>query len=373
MRTQADVYSVIVKMDDKALAEWLARNGMGAKAKPFDLFAKSANVATNARITEYAVGDTTSWAHDMAVDPSTGAAWVGDYVRDELVRVDPLTGAQKVYPSPVRGTGMHTLNFDRKGLLWITFQLADVVASFDTRTEQWRVYPGFTKGTLAHSFALDSSGFVKTDAKGRLVVSQFGGNRVTFLDPATGRIEEVILEGDANGRPYGIAMDSRGRAWYTKYSENLMGYYDPASGEKKEWALPHPDSGPHRMHIDDQDRLWIPLSGLGTILRYDTRTGEQQEYQLPDPDTFPYVARYDRKSDRVWITGNGANSIYALDPKTGRYTTIRLPSYLSYGRMISIDYATGDIWTALSSYPNKHALRDHGLLLRVRNGLGLVN
>jgi virginiamycin B lyase len=373
MRSQADVYSVIVKMDDSALAQWLADHRFGAEAKPFDLFAKGANVATGARLTEYAVGDATSWAHDMAVDPRTGAAFVGDYVRDELVRVDPLTGAQKVYPSPVRGTGMHTLNFDRDGQLWITFQLADVVARFDTRTEQWRIYPGFAKGSLVHSFALDSFGFVKADAKGRICVSQFGGNRLSFLDPATGRIDEVMLPGEANGRPYGIAIDSRGRAWYTKYSENRMGYVDPVGGERKEWALPQKDSGPHRMAIDDQDRLWIPLSGLGTLLRYDTRTGEQKEYALPDADSFPYVARYDRKSDRVWVTGNGTNSMYALDPKTGRFTTVRLPSYLSYGRMVSIDYATGDVWTALSSYPNKHALRNHGLLLRIRDGLSLVN
>jgi virginiamycin B lyase len=373
MRSQADVYSVIVKMDDSALADWLAAHRFGAEPKPYDLFAKGAGVATGERLTEYEVGDATSWAHDMAVDPGTGAAFVGDYVRDELVRVDPLTGAKKVYPSPVRGTGMHTLNFSRDGRLWITFQLADVVASFDPKAEQWRIYPGFAKGTLVHSFALDSSGFVKTDAKGRILVSQFGGNRVSFLDPATGRITEVMLPGDKSGRPYGIALDGRGRAWYTKYSENLMGWVDPATGEGKEWALPRADSGPHRMHIDDQDRLWIPLSGFGTLLRYDTRTGEQKEYALPDPDTFPYVARYDAKSDRVWIAANGANSIYALDPKSGRFTTFRLPSYLSYGRMISIDYATGDVWTALSSYPNKHALRNHGLLLRIRNALSLVN
>ena len=79
------------------------------------------------------------------------------------------------------------------------------------------------------------------------------------------------------------------------------------------------------------------------------------------------VARYDAKSDRLWVAGNGANSLYALDPKTGQFKTIRLPSYLSYGRMISIDYTTGDLWTALSSYPNKHALRNNGLLLRVSN------
>lgn len=371
MRSQADVYSVIVKMDDTALANWLATQHYGSSPKKFDAFAKAAHVVSP-RLTEYEVGDVTSWAHDMAVDPRTGIAWVGDYVKDELVSVDPRTGEQRVFPSPVKGTGMHTLNFDADGALWITFQLADMVARFDPRTGSWRIYGGFAKGTLVHSFALDTLGYVKKDARGQIYVSQFGGNRISQLDPVTGKITEHPLPGAATGRPYGVAVDSSGKLWYTKYSENVIGFVDPATDQGKEWALSRADSGPHRMHIDAADNLWIPLSGYGTLLRYDTKTGTQKEFTLPDADSFPYVARYDAKSDRVWIAGNGANSLYALDPKTGEFKTIRLPSYLSYGRMISIDYATGDLWTALSSYPNKHALRNNGLLLRVSNALELV-
>jgi virginiamycin B lyase len=372
MRTQADVYSVIVKTDDQAMANWLAAQHYGAAPVPFDPFVATANVVP-ARLTEYEVGDITSWTHDMAIDPKTGTAWVGDYIRDELTSVDPRTGRQKVYLAPVRGAGMHTLDFDHDGNLWITFQLADMVARFDPSSEQWRIYGGFAKGTLVHSFALDTLGYVKRDAGGRIYLSQFGGNRISQLDPTTGKIIEYPLPGAASGRPYGIALDSTGKIWYTKYSENLIGYVDPATGKGEEWPLPRPDSGPHRMHIDKDDNLWIPLSGYGTILRVSTRNRSQREYTLPDGDTFPYVARYDEKSDCVWITGNGSNSIYALDPRSGQVTTFRLPSYLSYGRMISIDYTTGDVWTALSSYPTKHALRNNGTLLRVHHALELVH
>ncbi len=372
MRAQNDVYSVIVQTDDDKLANWIAAQKFGSKPAAFDPFAKTANVATTTRLSEYEVGDVTSWAHDMAVDPRSGIAWVGDYVRDELIAVNPRTGEQKAYPAPVKGTGMHTLNFDRDGFLWITFQLADKVARFDTAKGEWRIYEGLAKGTLVHSFALDSEGFVKRNAEGRITLSQFGGNRISLLDPTSGDLKEVALPGAASGRPYGIAVDSRGVIWYTKYSENMLGFVDPATGQGKEWAMPRPDSGPHRMHIDNDDNLWIPLSGYGTILRYNTRTGARSEFTLPDADSFPYVARFDAKSNRVWIAGNGGNAIYALDPKTGKSTTFRLPSLLSYGRMISIDYSTGDVWTALSSYPNKHALRNHGLLLRIHHALDLV-
>ena len=192
------------------------------------------------------------------------------------------------------------------------------------------------------------------------------------MHPGTGQVTTVELPGSPTDQPYGIASDSKGVVWYTKYTQNTMGYYNPATGEKKEWALSREHSGPHRMHIDNKDNLWIPLSGYGTVLRYNTQDGSQKEFALPDADTFPYASRYDARSDRVWVTGNGGNAIYALDPNTGKVKTFRVPSMLSYGRMVSIDYATGDVWTALSSYPNMMALREHSELVRIHNALDLV-
>jgi virginiamycin B lyase len=373
MSSQHDAYAVIVKMDSGQLASWLAEQKFGANLAPFDPFAKRANVATKARLTEYAVGDVTSWAHDVVIEPKTGTAWYGDYVKDELVSVNSRTGEQKVYMAPMRGTGMHTLSFDRDGSLWITLQLVAKVARFDTQTAAWRIYDGFTPGSLNHSFALDAEGYVKKDPSGRLYVSLWGGNRTSLLDPATGKVWEIPVPGKPSDKPYGIAVDSKGLIWYTKYSENMLGFVDPATGQGKEWALARPDSGPHRMHIDNDDNLWIPLSGYGSVLRYNTRSGNQKEIPLPDADCFPYAARYDSKSDRVWITGNGGNAIYALDPKTEKFTTFRMPSILSYGRNVSIDYTTGDLWTALASYPNKVSLRDHSALVRIHHALDLVH
>jgi virginiamycin B lyase len=373
MRTQADAYSVIVPLDPKLLAAWLAKHQFGTKIAPFDPFEKSDNVVTNARISEYEVGDVTSWAHDMAVDPATGTAWVGDYVRDELISINPTNGEQKVYVAPIRGTGMHTLHFDRDdGSLWITLQLVHMVANFNPKSGEWRLYSGFTPGSLNHSFAYDSDGYVKKDAKGQLYIGTWGGNRTAMLDPKTGKVTEKQLPGPPTDKPYGIAVNSKGVVWYTKYSDNKMGYYDPSTGETKEWAMKRPDSAPHRMHIDDKDNLWIPLSGYGTVLRYSTLDGTEQEYKLPDADTFPYVLRYDRKTDRVWITGNGGNAIYALDPGTGKIQTFRMPSLLSYGRMVAIDHNTGDVWTALASYPNKLSLRDHSIIVRIHDAADLI-
>ncbi len=372
MRVIQGSYKDILDFDDKKLSAWLAENKFGAAPGNFDAFAKHANVV-GARVTEYMLGDANSIEHDLAIEPKTGMAWVGDNYSDKLTSVNPRTGEQRSYSPPVRYGGMHTLNFDRDGFLWITFQMTADVAQFDTHTGDWHIYQGFSAGDLTHSFALDSEGYVKKDASGHIYVSLYGANAVAMLDTRGGAVTRIQLPGPTSDSTYGIAVNSKGLICYGKYGANKIGFYDPSTGKAKEIELSRPESGPHRLHIDDNDNVWIPLSGYGSILRYSTLDGSQQEYKLPDADSFPYVLRYDSKSERVWITGNGANSIYALNPKTGLVTTFRLPSPASYGRMISIDYSTGDVWTALSSYPNKLALRDHGILLRLHHALDSVH
>ncbi|MCC6706990.1 MAG: carboxypeptidase regulatory-like domain-containing protein [Gammaproteobacteria bacterium] len=359
-----DVYSVIPDFDNNELADWLVKNHFGEKPAAVALPDPAKDATAHAVIREYDVGDANSWAHDMAVEPATGAVWVGDYPYDKLIRVDPDTAAQKVYMIPVKGGGAHTLHFDREGGLWITLQLADKVVRFDPKTENFKVYAGFQAGSLIHSFAYDGHGLIQTDKQGRLWMSEFGKNAVASLDPASGEVREYALPG-AVGHTYGIALDSHGRAWYTKYNENIFGMFDPATGKATEKVLPRPSSAPHRMAIDGHDRLWIPLSGYGVLARYDITADRLEEIPLPEPDTFPYAARYDADSDSVWVMGNGASSLYRYWPAAGHFDSYRLPSPISYGRMIAVDYERGEVWTSLANYPTKHTGRTTATLVRV--------
>lgn len=362
MRGGLDIYSVIPDLDNGELADWLLKHAFGKTPAKLPL----AEAPENVVVTLYDVGDVDSWAHDMIIEPRTGAAWVGDYPYDKLIRVDPRTGAQKIYQLPVTGGGMHTLHFDEAGFLWITLQLTDMVARFDPITEAFRIYGGFQSGSLIHSFAYDEHGLIAFDAQGRMWLSEFGTNALASLHPDTGEVKEYALRGDA-GHTYGVALDSKERVWFTKYNENTFGYLDPATGKVVEKEMPRPYSAPHRMDIDNQDRLWIPNSGYGTLAMYDIGSEVLREIPLPDPDTYPYSVRFDGATDTVWVTGNGANSLYRFDPRDETFTTFRLPVNQGYGRMIAIDYSSGDIWTALSNYPNKHTGRKTGTLVRLQH------
>ncbi len=139
-----DVYSVVPKSTSMSLRNGWPANGFGPDRKTphFRAPAPPSGDAARVVITEYDVGYPDTWAHDMEVEPSTGMAWVGDYTHDELIRVDPRNGAQKVYKLPVKGSGVHTLHFDRDGALWMTFQLADMVCRFDPRDRAIPDLPG---------------------------------------------------------------------------------------------------------------------------------------------------------------------------------------------------------------------------------------
>ncbi len=369
MRETMDVYGSIPSFDNRQLASWLVENHFGkkvvAKMPPFPT-AKAAKAV----ITEYDVGGPMTWAHDMAVEPTTGAAWFADYVNDMLIRIDPRTNAQEVYPYPAKGAGAHTLHFDKDGLLWTTLQLTDEIASFNPRTKVWRVYGGLEKGSQVHSFAYDSFGLIKYGAKGLIWVSQYHNNAISSLDPKTGNIEQIklpvrpVAQGHENA--YGIAIDTKGRIWYSQIGGNSIGMYDPATGKHLTRDMPRPDAGPHRLDIDDQDRLWIPASGYSKLVMYNINEDTFTEYDMPDPDTIPYTLRVDGATGKVWITANEADSLYLFDPKTKTFEIVRLPGKLSYGRMVSIDYSNGSVWIPLSSFPNKQADRENSVVVRVQ-------
>lgn len=363
MSKRLDIYSVIPKFDTKELAAWMIAQKYGSKPADVPVPDPGKDATAKSTITIYDVGYPDSWAHDMVVEPATGAAWVGDYPYDELVRVDPQTGEQKRFKLPTKGGGMHTLHFDKAGKLWITLQLADMVTSFDPATGAFQLYRGFRKGSLIHSFAYDEQGLIKLDAKGRMWLSEFGTNTIASLNPETGDIKEYELLGK-EGHTYGIALDSKGKVWFTKYVENVYGVLDPDSGQVTEKHMPRAESAPHRMCIDNEDRLWIPNSSYGTLARYDIKTDTLKEYPLPDKDTFPYASRFDGATGTVWVQGNGSSSLYRFDPKTEKFTSYRMPLNTAYGRMIAFDYKTGAVWTSLSNYPNKHTERLTGSLVR---------
>ncbi len=360
------IYGGMTKgVDAKKLGQWLAANGFGpGQAHRFAPPAPAREADARVVITEYDVGGPNVAAHDMAVEPRTGMAWVDDFFADLLVRINPLNNEQKVYRVPIKKSGIHTIAFDRRGMLWGTLLLGDMVVEFDPRTGKFKVYKGFKKGSATHSFPIDRFGYVEFDHQGRLWITELFGNAVASLDPKTGAVKEYHSPSD-RGHPYGIAIDNEGRVWYAKYASNIIGMINPENGAITEHELPHKHSCVHRITIDGQDRLWTPDDGYSALVMYDIRKNVFKTYPLPDADSSPYAARVDGATGDIWVNGAGADAIYKFDPATEQFTTYRLPLLVSYTRMVSVDYSTGDVWTSLSNLPNGQTGRDHTEVVRL--------
>ncbi len=360
------IYGGMTKgVDAKKLGQWLAANGFGpGQEHRFAPPAPASGAAARVVINQYDVGGPNVAAHDMAVEPRTGMAWVDDFFADLLVRISPLNNAQKVYRVPIKKSGIHTIGFDRRGMLWGTLLLGDSVVRFDPRTGKFKVYKGFKKGSATHSFPIDRFGYVEFDHQGRLWITELFGNAVASLDPKTGVVKEYHSPSD-RGHPYGIAIDNEGRVWYAKYASNIIGAINPENGAITERELPHKHSCVHRITIDAHDRIWTPDDGYSALVMYDIGKNAFKSYPLPDADSSPYAARVDGVTGDIWVNGSGADAIYKFDPATEEFTTYRLPLLVSYTRMVSIDYSTGDVWTSLSNLPNGQTGRSHTEVVRL--------
>jgi streptogramin lyase len=349
-----DIYSVIPKFDDDSMAEMLAKYfGPTSPAPNFQPPPPTTGEAAQVVITEYWLPKG-AWAHDITVG-NNGYVWAVDYLRDKLIRLNPLNGEIKEYDIPVKGTGAHTIHPDRDGNLWLTLQLADMIAKFDPTTEKFRLYGGLSKGSLVHSFAYDTRGYVAFDKGGHLWVTYLGLNKLAKLHPDTGKVTEydtpLRSEKPAYAGMYGIAMGPDGNIWYGKYEEDTFGKIDPETGKVTQYDMPKKGVAVHRLGVDDHGIVWIPESASGRLVRYDPQTKKFKYYDLPDKDAFPYAIRIDGTKDIIWITGTGSDSMYKFDPSTEKFVKYPLPSRVAFTRMAPIDYSTGDVWTSYSNFP----------------------
>lgn len=349
-----DIYSVIGNLDDEAVAALLAK--YLSPEKPSSAFQAPPPIAGESAkviITEYRLPEGT-WAHDITVG-TRGNVWAVDYLRDKLIKLNPLNGALKEYDIPVKGTGAHTIHPDREGNLWVTLQLADMIARFDPVGERFRLYGKLSKASFVHSFAYDSMGYIAFDKGGHLWVSLFGLNKLAKLHPETGKVTEyetpLRSEKPEFAGMYGIAMDPGGDVWYGKYGEDTFGKVNSETGEVSQFDNPAKDVAVHRLGVDDNGNVWIPESATGRLAKYDPSNKTFKYFSLPDKDAFPYALRIDGTKNIIWITGTGSDSIYKFDPSTEKFVKYQLPSKVAFTRMLAVDYSTGDLWTSYSNFP----------------------
>jgi streptogramin lyase len=259
-----------------------------------------------------------------------GDVWITLSLGRGLARFDPASGKFSLHDQPSAGLYPHTLRFDRDGRIWYTVAMSNHVARYDPASDTFTLYRLPTR-TSSERF------FVATLRFWLWFADTFGVADLSTRDPELLPIA------------YGIDVAPDGGIWFSQFNHRRIGRLDPRTGAIR--IVDTPFYGPRRMRFDSKGFLWIPAYTEGKIYRFDPRDDSFRPYPLPTGSgDMPYALTVDKRTDTIWICGTNSDSIIRFEPESARFTTFPLPRHVSYMREIEVDEA-GNVWTSNSNMP----------------------
>lgn len=321
-------------------------------------------VTTDTVIREYEVPAPNA-IREAALMGKPAHLWVADFDSNRLIRIDPVSGAQKIVPVPAEVfTGPHTFHPGQDHHLWLAPQFNGIVGRLNTITEEWRLWE--LKGEQGqdvgiHDMTFDWRHELVTDTRGRIWFSDTNNNAVGFFDPETGETGSFPAP-EIDGRPgkganmYGIVMTAdRQHIWYSQLGIGAFGSFNTETLAFEELVLlPEMNAGPRRLAISKDDILYIALFGAGQIVEYDTRARKVLgTYDLPDRASAPYSVTWDALRRAVWVATSNANAIYRFDPADKSFSVLPLPREGAFLRMLLVDPNSGHLVTSYANLPKR--------------------
>jgi streptogramin lyase len=294
--------------------------------------------------------------------------WGADVRRNQIVRLDPRTGATQWYRVDFRGsTGPHTIVPDDAGNLWVSMVDNDQFGRFDPRTEQWQLWTlrpselaesaSIAGAAIVHDMSIDSRGHLARDHAGNVWLTLVGTNQMGTLNPDTGRVafyDTNHLEGlsPINHLIYSTVLSADGQcAWYSQVNGSV-GCIDTRSHEVEKLVPFREGTGPRRMARDNAGRLWIALFGSGQVAAVEMSSGKLlSTFDLPDRASAPYAVTWDERRKTLWIVNANSDALNRLDPATGEVRVYPLPRPMAYLRQVAVDQETGRLVTTYANYP----------------------
>ena len=362
-------------------------------------------------ITEWPIGDAMSQMHDLLTH-SNGMVYVGDNLKDDLLEIDPATGAYTIYklphdaddkPGGLLGArlkafpkhetyvGLHSFaESPRDGHIFMTCSVQQRIIEFAPETRTFTVHQ-FDEGYYPHT--------LRVDARDRVWFTLALSNQVAMLDRSNGEfsfidlpsrslreritvalvgvilkladwgipLNRLPIDFQSSGLPlpYGIEVAPDGSIWFARLYADDIGRIDPETLAVT--LVPTPFTGPRRLRADADSNLWIAAFPESAIAKYDPRSGSFTRYDLPvqpaGSDT-PYSLNVDRARGIVWVNGNQSDSVMAFDIARQGWRFIPLPRTVSFTRDVEIT-PDGTAWTSNSSFPSWHIEGAQPTLIRI--------
>jgi streptogramin lyase len=296
--------------------------------------------ALHYRAVQYDISDTNpgSEPHDVAVDPH-GNGWVSQRV-GKLGRLDSKTleYTEVSIPAGVAaddGQVLGNLQIDAKGQLWVP----------DGPNYRWLNYDVNTGKFTSYDWPKDN----RADAGGNSMlihpngtIWETAGNQVRMLNTSTKEFKffdtpSYLATQQPNGA-YGITVAGDGSVWWAEDMADRMSRIDPATGKVEEYKIPFDGIAyPRRMSHDARGDLWVGLWNAGLLMKIDYETKQMTFFAPPTETPGTYSVTVDRKNNLIWVSEQMADKIARFNPKTSEWVEFPLPDSESDPRRLEID------------------------------------
>jgi len=292
------------------------------------------------RAVQYDIVDTMigSEPHDIAVDPR-GNGWVSQRA-GKLGKLDPKTLEYSEVSLPAGpaledGQLLGNLQIDAKGQLWVP----------DGSNYRWLNYDTNTGKFTAYDWPKDN----RADAGGNSMlihpngsIWETSGNQVRMLNTSTKEFKyfdppSYVATQKPTGA-YGITTAGDGSVWWAEDMADRMSRIDPVTGKVEEYKIPYDGVAyPRRMSHDARGDLWVGLWNAGLLMKVDYETKQMTFFAPPTETSGTYSVSVDRKNNLVWVSEQQADKIARYNPKTGEWVEFPLPDSESDPRRIEVD------------------------------------
>jgi len=313
---------------------------------------------SNAYVKEYKIPTDCTQPLAITTDPH-GNVWFAETNTGNIAKFDSTTEIFTEYENPAWPNNarsmMWGIDYSSDDSIWYTDEAFDSIWKFSIQDENYQRlnYPAEGE-SLPQRLQVEGS---------QVIVNDFYGNKITFLDASQSSEEELnymsLPSPVPNSVTGGFAIDSDDNLWYTNWIfqqdgrlvrfeqnnyfaalSNSVGPIPPLSDFIQLFKLPPGLNTPNGAAVDSDGKIWLAETSSSYFFRFDPETESFTKYVTSDPTistygnasgliktpvTRPYWINLD-ENDRLVFNEQTANRIAIFDPKTETLTEYAVPS-----------------------------------------------
>jgi len=316
------------------------------------------NARSNVYVKEYKIPTPCTQPVAITTDPE-GNVWFAETNTGRVAKFVPSTEEFTEYENPRWPAGVRSMmwgiDYSPDGSLWFTDEATDAIWQFSIMNEQYsRIdFPKVVE-SLPQRLSVEGSS---------IIVNDFTGNKITFLDPAQSDvgISHLSIPSPVENSVTGaFSVDSQRNVWYTNWIHLTGGVLAKLSQDKLEqstavqpgnssaqvfdfveiYTFPPGMTTPNGIAAADDDTIWISDTSSNFFFKFDPDTESFTKYltSTPQVSTYgnssgliispvsrPYWGAFDNEG-RYVFNEQTANRIGVFDPDTESLVEYMVPS-----------------------------------------------